>query len=309
MTFNSFLLVFVLCIISLDSFSQDFPIPADGAQWNNSVVYLEDISYSQSVTRFETQGDTMIQGIVYSQLVKTWYAKYYRVDECSFQYREGPIYINGYAGAIRTDSNNRVFFIPPNDSTVITLYDFSLGAGDSVYINGPNYEYWAYAQRVDSTLINGVYRKKIDVIGYMDDIWIEGIGSIFGLFAPINRHWEKYSYSLHCYNENETIVYTQWDQTECNTCNIVSRIKSIRDYPEIFISPNPVVGSSVVTYPPHIKLMKINVYGLCGELKYSKSLSTDCSIVIEKEQLNPGIHFLELVDTDGNHYSRKIIVQ
>lgn len=296
-------------IISIDSFSQGFPIPADGAQWNNAVVYIEDMSNTQSVNRFEIQGDTMIQGIAYSQLVKTWYSEYYRVGECSFHYREGPNHINRYAGAIRTDSNNRVFFIPPDDSTIITLYDFSLAVGDSVFINGPNYEYWAYAQEVDSSLINGEYRKTINVIGYMYDIWIEGIGSIDGLFAPINRHWEKYSYSLHCYLENETLLYTQWDQSECYTCNLVSNINITRDCPEISISPNPIIDRSIVKIPPHIKPLCIKIYGINGELVISKVLSNDGNILIEKDQLYPDLYLLEITDTDGNRYSKKIIVQ
>lgn len=290
-------------------FSQEFPFPADGAQWNNSEMYLEDISNSQSVERIEIKGgDTLINGVTYAKLYRTWSASYYQMGDCEFKYNSGPSRTNTYVGAIRINNNQRVFIIVPEDTIIRTLYDFSLSIGDTLYIKGMNYQYTAEVVSVDSINVNGKFRKRLSIQGYMYDTWIEGIGSIYGLFAPINRHWEKYDYALICYIENGFPLYQEWPDSECYRCNLVSSILNSQINPRISVIPNPIVDRSQIEYPAHLEPKYVNIYGLQGRLLYSISLSSNRKVFIEKHLLETGVFLLELVSKNEHSYFQKIIV-
>src|SRR5699024_3316409 len=73
-----------------------------------------------------------------------------------------------------------------------TLYDFSLKVGDSVLfnINGTTPE-WLQVNHVDTIQIHGDYYKRltfdepsISAFDWLDEEWIEGIGSIHGPLFP-----------------------------------------------------------------------------------------------------------------------------
>ena len=287
-------------------FSQDFPIPAEGSQWNNAVTYLETIEYSFNTERIETHGDTLIMGILYKKLYLTWAATYHPVGDCEFKYNSGPTWFNYYKGAIRTNNSNRVLYIAPQDTVIRTLYDFSLNVGDTLHINGLHEQYSLAVTRIDSILIAGEYRKRIETYGILDDVWIEGIGSVYGLFASIDRHWEKHSYELTCYTENGVNIYPGY--SGCNRCNLVSSNLSADAEIEISIYPNPIIDKSNIILPPQIIPVCINIYDESGCLLYSKPIELNEEAFIERNYLKPGILLLEIQDINEYSYFQKLIV-
>ncbi len=309
MRYSIILLIILLLIPVKLIFSQEFPIPANGAQWNNSEFNLEDISNTQNVERIEARGDTLINGVVFHKLFKTWYSSYYQIGDCEFKYSSGPLQTNDYVGALRTDSNKRVFYIATADSVVRTLYDFSLNVGDTVYINGKDYQYTAEVTDIDSVLIDGSFRKRFDLQGYMFDRWIEGIGSIYGLFAPINRHWEKHGYKLICYVENAFTIYQYSSDSECFRCNLVSEVSAFQTTDMISVIPNPVVGKSYIDYPAHIVAIKANIYNEYGSLVNTFPIKVNEIVYIDKEIMKKGLFIVELIDKRNQVYHTKFIIQ
>ena len=303
---NLILLFLILSTISVQS--QDFQIPMDAAQWNNEESYLESILDIRSVERIEVQGDTVINGITYKQLYRTWQASYYQIGDCEFKYTGGPTRKNTYRGSIRTNSKKRVLYIAPEDTIIRNLYDFSLGIGDTLFIKGLTEEYTAEVTEIDSILIQGEYRKQLITIGYLGDRWIEGIGSEYGLFGTIERHWEKYSYTLSCYVENGVPLYQEWPNSECFRCNLVSSVFDIRSISRISVNPNPIVNRSSIEYPAYLEPIRLNVYSENGVLVYSSPIEMNEKVSIERQHLKTGTMILELVDINDQSFFQKIVV-
>ena len=121
-------------------------------------------------------------------------------------------------GFLREDTlNRRVFF----DGGL--LYDFSIGLGDSVIIDN---HYIGFTDQlmvcdsIGSIILNGEVKKQFYfdpyLPGYFDDIWIEGIGSIYGfLFSGIYAaNYTGGMSNLVCCKENDTTIYYDsiyWD--------------------------------------------------------------------------------------------------
>ena len=127
---------------------------------------------------------------------------------------------------LREDSLKRVYQYEVNGDYL--LYDFTLQLSDTFITYTDRSDttnsianYWQITS-VDSLLVDGVYRKRFSFscikVLFPDgdslwgllgtDIWIEGIGSIYGLYDRTNpgtTGWDgEY---LACYYENENLIY------------------------------------------------------------------------------------------------------
>ncbi|MDY0343801.1 MAG: T9SS type A sorting domain-containing protein [Lentimicrobium sp.] len=95
-----------------------------------------------------------------------------------------------YRGLLRTE-NNKVFYLDTLNQ-LDTLYDFNLNLGDSVlYHLYGMFPEWLEIINVDSIQISGEYYKRLkfaeptmNAFDELNEIWIEGIGSIHGPLFP-----------------------------------------------------------------------------------------------------------------------------
>ncbi len=220
---NRLRLILTLVIIAAFTYlrSQAYPIPAIGAEWNNTIIQTATLGPTQGTSRIEINGDTIINDIAYSKLFTTWGSSYYQTGQCEFDLF-GSGLINRYEGAIRTDENYKVSYFPQGETDSIILYDFSLSVGDSVLISESNNPYYAYVLEIDTILIADNPRKQLTMKGMYgwDDIWIEGIGSLYGLLTTEFRFWEFHDYELTCYEENDIPLYTS--RPSCTRCDIAT---------------------------------------------------------------------------------------
>jgi len=286
-------------------FSQQYPIPAEGAVWLDTEYDLISILGYTYTQQFEPIGDTIINSIQYSKLIRTGYANYYLTGPCSFSI--GRILTNNYKGAIRTDENEHVYFVPEGDTTENLIYDFSVAPGDSVFIKGFYEQYYAYIQYIDSVLIGSSYRKRINLKGnYSYDHWIEGIGSVNVSFPTSFQNWEFRSYELTCYKEYNAVLYKSSD-SECDRCNIVTNIDNQYNYPCINIIPNPITERSQIVYPAEIRIKSLNIYDLAGRIVYSAVPHDTELIFIDRKNLKQGVLILEIIDSKQNAYRKRII--
>ncbi|RLD90551.1 MAG: hypothetical protein DRJ09_03830 [Bacteroidetes bacterium] len=113
---------------------------------------------------------------------QTYYPVYKTIDSLQIQW-----VMDGY---LREDTTTKQTFYFDGYENEGLLYDFDLSVGDSVTIN--NYHagfenFTMVCDSVDSLFLNGDYYKRLFLIygSYpretYSDIWIEGIGSIYGL--------------------------------------------------------------------------------------------------------------------------------
>lgn len=302
----SLLLVLLASYISL--LSQVFTIPADGAEWNNTVISIG--TDHLITTRVETEGDTLIGSVLYTKLFKTWKVNYYQEGAgCKYHITSGPSNINYYEGAIRTNEMGEVQFIWEYDTIVRTIYNFSLLEGDSVQIDGIDVKYYAFVQNVDTISINDQERKRITLVGIhgLTDVWIEGIGSIYGLFATFDRHWEAVDYELTCYEENGVTMYDV--HPECTRCDIATKTSIHRVDAKLSVFPNPIYDRSVIEWSYSFQPEQMNVFDLLGRKLYSKSINGASNTYIDRTNLEKGVLLLEVLDNEGETYKQLIIVK
>ena len=132
---------------------------------------------------FYFSGDTLINNLTYKKLMQN------NIKLSDTTLKKTTI----YAGSLREDTAIRkIYFIYPNNVNTLEkiIYDFSLNIGDSVtfFYTGRGVQK-GIIDSIDFVKINNVCTKRyfikegINSEGWMD-IWIEGIGSLFGLVYP-----------------------------------------------------------------------------------------------------------------------------
>lgn len=294
--------------------AQSFTIPAEGAEWNEADVYLESVMYNHAAIRIECGKDTVINSFGYTALFQTWAATFYHDGPCQFQFLSGPVQLNSYLGAVRTNEERQVLFIAPEDTISYIIYDFSLSIGDTINWTRPDdfEDFKAYVSQIDSIIVEDVFRKRIhlEVFANLPDIWIEGIGSEFGFFSTFGyRSWEKIIHELMCYRDSQISQYTFHGYGGCSTCDIVMSSEGFIYNPGITIYPNPITNEAKIMIPDGMIPIQLRIFDLCGRLVISKSLGGNFPIALNREELKKGILFLEISDENYNLYNSKIIVK
>jgi hypothetical protein len=133
-----------------------------------------------------------------------------------------------YEGTIREDTINKQVFYKYGEIEGL-IYDFSLEVGDTVQVDNQYFNYHVVSLVVDSidmVDVNGIIRKRFFLFGiqnpmmdpyYPDEIWIEGIGSNFGIMysgAGVFG-WGGGTVKLLCASQNDNTIYMDTLFNEC----------------------------------------------------------------------------------------------
>jgi len=261
------------------------------SNWNVAKTYPN--TTQQNPTFVETtttiygfQGDTVVNS-------EQWF-KLYSTKDSLFQ--------NNllYLGLLR-EENNKVYYLDTLNQ-LDTLYDFSLDIGDSVLfdVNGTNPE-WLEVLVVDSMLINGDYHKRLEfaepsfsAFDELNEIWIEGIGSIHGPLFPNNPI--KFSGEmpdsmlLTCSFSNNQQFWQHPYYQDCYVSNSLSldNLKQI----EFNVYPNPFTNTI------H--------FDNTGLHKFKLTLLNELGQEIKQIEINSEIHSFDLTDLNAGVYFFKI---
>lgn len=270
--------ILFLSLIALFGSLYGQSLPDSSGIWTIARISMG--SYNFNAT-YAIQGDTVIDEITY----KAIYTTPDSIFDPAASY---------YHSAVR-DSANRWLFIPRDSTEKYLLYDFSLEEGDTVEINNP----WEdglrtlIALNVDSVELSDGYYKRIGV-GIYDppsgqphviDHWIEGVGSVNGLFYSA-WYIMDLGYQLLCFHRNDTLVYLNSPDGTCGYIfvGIDDRISSST----VKIYPNPVVN--VLTIKSSVDRM-VRIYDINGSNIYSGRDHT-----IDLSWLNTGMYFIRVYD-------------
>lgn len=141
-------------------------------------------------------GDTLIGGQQYQQLLS--------VTATDTVFAAG-LRVNG----------PRIFFVRPGEESGHLLYDFSLQPGDEVelqYVEEPGEVTLKVASVVE---VNGRKHLNFVPMNGLQEVWVEGVGSIYG---PLKRGFlfpSLYS-ELECFWENGELTYRRVETTQCS---------------------------------------------------------------------------------------------
>jgi hypothetical protein len=250
---------------SLHLSAQDFPFPTSDATW---VQYFEVMVSPPPAPTFELAStsnfcmdgsDTLIAGTSYT-----------RLEYCN----------EGYVGGIRS-VDEAVYFFPADSTQEYMLYDFGAAVGDTifdVYVDEPlatGSEGWMGKRLIDVVVTakapSNAYGGRItmQVFAYeadlgMDSEWIEGIGSVFGLFTFNPLNISEYWYGMECMSHNGT-TYWNGSYTELpGTCEPQYMSVPEKERTVIATYPNPTVG--VVRVQGLDARMELRVHDALGRM-------------------------------------------
>ncbi|MEO5673801.1 MAG: T9SS type A sorting domain-containing protein [Chitinophagales bacterium] len=100
------------------------------------------------------------------------------------------------------------------------LYDFDLHVGQTL-----TYPHQRYLTSIDSILLSdGSYRRRF--VFSSNDYWIEGIGSVFGLFGSFklfaNSDLSQCKIWLNCYSQNDQTLFIDTPLSTGITCDSIN---------------------------------------------------------------------------------------
>lgn len=293
----NFLLIGI--IITFGTYSQNYhPFPDSNAIWNEYSIHVE---YPQNVAykiRYGIIGDTVINSKTFS--------KVYRLinDTC--------LNINNavYFGAIREEDKQIFTITTYHGEQEILLYDFSKEIGDTIYSNSPE-GYMAYpviVSNIDTVeLFDGSNRRRYWLEGvyfsYLEECWIEGFGSIHGMFSPIFELLTNY-YEPHlsCFKQDDYTVYLNNFSCDKCFCSLGTSINDINEF-QIQIYPNPF--SDQINIESKNEYSEIRIYNSNGKIIQKFNRST-YPTKIDLGELSEGLYFIQLIGKDFN-YTEKLL--
>lgn len=250
------------------------PFPVSNVDWKIYwIPYPPGEPWTAKHYDYITSGDTLINDIQYTKLLKVDYNLY-----CS------DIADTNYTGAYRNDITNKIVYIYKENEEKI-LYNFSLGIGDTI---PTSYFIETFGEEmvvcnIDSIqLENGTYRKQFTYeFPFSGETCfynvVEGIGFLGGLLEPMSTYAEFINSILLCHHVADSLYYVNpwwevWGYNECeipeDTC-IISNLNSERYLNNtIEIVPNPISSTAIVYFsnPMQIKTKySLTFYNLIGE--------------------------------------------
>ena len=247
---------------------------------------------------FGFQGDTIINA-------ETWNKMYVSNDSLFQNNLE-------FVGATRVENDQILFLDTLNQ--IDTLYDFSLNVGDSVLynINGNNLE-WLDIIEIDSIQINGDYYKRfhfdepmMSAFDELDEVWIEGIGSIHGPLFP--RYPEKFSSEipdsmlLTCSFSSAQEVWKHPNYEECYINNVLN-LNAFNET-EFVLYPNPF--ETVISIESHSSsINEVIVLNNLGQVKLNieEDMLND---TIDLSVLDSGVYYLKIIGDKNSGIIRVI---
>lgn len=293
-----------LCLmVSAPLFSQVnsyFTFPDSAAQWTETFATQSGTIRNQ----YAIFGDTIINSIQYHKVYHKNYGQYAWDTLISAGN-------SALIAAIREDSAKRIYCIPfssnyficDNNNSEYRIYDFSKQTpGDTIefYTNYP--DCFAYPvltlDFIDSAYVNNSYRKQFHFLE-QNETWIEGVGSLRGLFSSINPYLTcACQFDLICFKQNDTVRYINPLQNGCyppltNSVDFTEAgIKAAQ------ISPQPLTDYSSITFSDKEKEYSVTICNAIGQTIKQYNTVSGSGMVISRGNLERGL-YLAHIKTQG----------
>lgn len=283
-----------------------YPFPDTNSIWHTVGYNMFD--WNEYVFNFALDGDTLINGQEFS--------KVYQLADTSFA-DPGSTYI----GALRENQDHQVLLLLPGIPEFV-LYDFNLNAGDTIWypvggaLCGSGYtlelrEHFKIVNSIQTILLSNGETRKSWRLDFMNDTWVEGIGSItwFGLLNPLISDVALCGdqYFFGCFKHLNEVVFI--DETVCNPC-LSAYILST---PELQVSKDFTVtydaaSRQLIIDPNTIKSERyqFQLLDLTGQEIAHQSARYQQTIKIPKTNLTTGLYIYQITTSTGHLQSGKI---
>ncbi|MCD4773646.1 MAG: T9SS type A sorting domain-containing protein [Bacteroidales bacterium] len=283
--------------------------PTIGGYWkveygNISCVDIHGVSDVCSEYQYVVTGDTLINAELYRKINLSGHDRN-PIDETWTYWN------SGYHACYRNDLiNKKVYFIPKDSLYEILLYDFNLSLNDTLpdtYIYNKDENYIVTIDQIDSIQLPDIYLKRYHLsenAGFGGKYLIEGIGSTFGLFSPIELFFEQH-YDLLCFkNYQENLYYFKNDSTDCDLITNISKVSQEID--RIKIYPNPVNDYLIIDNSLFGENLFVEIFNNTGQrIKTINNVKSRLSLNLSN--LKSGLFLVRISSDSVQIKTRKIV--
>ena len=289
------IIILLLLMGAINIKAQDYhPLVEDGKQWNVLFSYPWSPPEPQHkyTDIYKIEGDTLLDGVSYKVMYTT---------------RNEDLTGWNFCGVIRENEDKQVFYRRYGSPDEEMLYDFSMEVGDTICMCDYGfYECCMVVIEKGETIVNGEPRQQT-VLEYPwgngeGEVWIEGIGSLYGIIDSGSLFLTGGSTNLLCYYEDGDLI---WHNTMpgFDMCYIINLDGIEEDETSSVISVFPNPSKRKVTIEG-VEVAKVQVYNTFGQL---------VRIVRETNELNvaglpEGVYLLRIKDAKGTAYTERITV-
>ena len=197
------------------------------------------------------------------------------------------------------EANQKTYYRFLDSTYDMKMYDFSVVVGDSLTIYGPRTDergHLMYVNKIDSIYINGLKRKRIELVNYhgrfYGDTWIEHIGSLYGILNSCYTSMGLHE-SLLCYFEKNILVYHHPSYSECYYPTITTKIPDIKSQKTSFY-PNPIKDLFHISGEYPIGGI-LKIYNALGQLILQQTLKGN-NETINVQSLPKGVYHYTILE-------------
>lgn len=298
-------LCLLFALIPLLVYSQsEFPLIKEDAVWREGRNFLGDALNPPAYYRYQfiIQDDTVRYGKTYKKLYQTNY--------------DSVITTKTYAGAIREDMQSRIYFLKDSalpdhlfnsivDTVEIMLYDFNMKPGDTIYTPDKiTHDTMQVVSGIDSVLINGKYRKRIQLesVEFSSRLmfWIEGIGCTEGLLSPL-LYKHNSELMLNCYEDPSVF----WANPQLTVDCFKVSITESKQVTSLVMFPNP--ASDALTISSRDEVMRyVEIFNLAGQ-RVLKNETPGKEVTIDVSHWNQGLYIVRIATEQGQAADKFIV--
>ncbi len=253
-----------------------------GEFWNN--VYRDYID-----------GDTVINSYQYYKIYQSGYS-----FEGIVPVGEVYSYDHVLHGFLREENGKWYTYYENTDAL---LFDFTLDVNDTVYsaysFLTPDYQ--IIVMGIDSILVDGEYKRRLQLNNPGAEYIIEGIGATSGLFE--NMFFFEWYSQLVCYAKNGVSVWGESTE-ECDLAVTINDDRGNTDPCSVF--PNPAKDFTMLTIPSGLNNVTIRLFDLVGGIVCQKSFESPSTNKILLTAYHSGV-YLAIIESKGFRQTIKLI--
>ena len=300
--------LFLALFISAFQFinSQEYhPLIEEGKSWDDITCLMCGICPNHAKRYFYTGQDTLINGLVYSNIGHYNFIGFAGVETCP-PYSVDTIPFTG-TEFMHEDTTERKVYIWKNNQPEL-LYDFSLQVGDTLISEWVTFSYgFVVAEIEDVELLNGETRKRwvfeSEEWGGEIGAYIEGIGMETGLFGDFVQ-FEWWSELMCVQIDGEQL----WDGgfSSWGGCyGLVGEDEIATE--DLQIYPNPASDFIRISIPENIDMAGLKIFNSLGQVVFEGLIQSE-NAIIDVSKLGQGMYFV-LIKSENNIKKEKLIIR
>ncbi len=303
-------LLFIGLFFLTIAFAQNhFPSPDDNPFWmeqhdhlwgcsttGNNGIWCTDY-YCQCTMPVYYKTDTTINDILYHRIYTRGVCNGYQVygtPDCPYNFD----YLSpeNKLALIHNDTSNKQVYIHQGNWDEL-LYDFNLAVGQDYPDTYNSYTQDSLVVASEELILLGDQYVKQWNLGVKQNgsithegfvSIIEGVGSTFGLIAPLMLPFEGYD-ELLCFGMNDVVLYPD----NSYDCDMYVDIAEVTESEVLKVYPNPTSATlTIETYGEYIEDGTIRIVNICGQEVLRQEVSRSI-FQINTKSLETGIYFIQ----------------